>query len=161
MVAALFSLIPLAGGRAFAGGPPQHMTIHFHNETETFDDVDPCTGDPATITITYDGVAHLTIFDDGTGHFTETERGTFSFDFDPPDNDVDATGTFVDWDGGNGKFDQDGNLIGKGEIAFTLNGRGTYTDSGEIFRFHNNAHVVTDSLGNPKVDFFKAHCTQG
>jgi len=155
---ALLALVPLAAGKAFAGGPPQHFTIHFHNETETFDDVDPCNGNPATITLTYDGVAHVTVFDDGTGHFTETEHGTFTFDYDPPDGITDASGSFVEWDGGNGKFDDNGNLIGKGEMTFTLNGQGTYTDSGANFKFHNNAHVVTDELGNVKLAFFKAHC---
>jgi hypothetical protein len=157
-LAAVLTLIPLGAGRAFAGGPPQHFTFHFTNVTQTFDDVDPCTFQAATITLTFSGVSHLTVFADGTGHFTETEHGTFAFDYDPPDGQIDATGTFVNWDGGNGLFDQDGNPIGKGEVGFTLNGQGTYTDSGVGFKFHNNAHSVFDEFGNPKLDFFKAHC---
>jgi hypothetical protein len=168
MVPTLFGVIGLvafgfAGTAAHAAGPPvQNITQHFDNQQETFNDVDPCTGQPAQITLTYNGVAHITIQPDGKGHFTETEVGTFSFDYldanGNPDNDVDASGRFTEWDGGNGYFDQNGNPIGQTEVTFTLNGQGTYTDSGASFSFHNNGHAMTDKLGNPKVEFFKAHC---
>ena len=164
-VVALMGLLVMGFGAAaaHAAGPPvQNITQHFHNEQETFDDVDPCTGQPAQITIIYDGVSHFMIQPDGKGHFTDTEVGTFSFDYldqnGNPDGHVDATGRFTMWDGGNGYFDQDGNPIGQAEVTFTLNGRGTYSDTGTPFHFHNNAHFMTDQVGNPKVEFFKAHC---
>jgi hypothetical protein len=152
------ALLAVAAGALAKGGPPVYnKTIHFTNETETFTDVDPCTGQPAQITLTYSGVEHATIQPDGRGHFTETSRGSFSIDLLPPDGKADATGTFVDWDGGNGFFDQDGNPIGKAELTFTLNGRGTRSD-GTDFHFHNSGHVVTDADAAVKVAFFKAHC---
>ena len=160
---ALVGLLAFGVTAARAAGPPtQNITEHFKNKTEQFNDVDPCTGQPAQISLRYDGVAHLTIQPDGKGHFTETEVGTFSFDYldqnGNPDGHVDATGRFTMWDGGNGYFDQDGNPIGQAEVTFTLNGRGTYSDTGTPFHFHNNAHLMTDQVGNPKVEFFKAHC---
>jgi len=148
-----------ASAGAFAsGGPPVfNKTIHFTNVTQTFTDVDPCTGADAEITLNFNGVEHATILPDGTGHFTATSRGTFSFDLLPTDGVPDATGTFTNWDGGNGLFDQDGNPIGKAEFAFTLNGRGTRSD-GTPFSFHNNGHAVLDANAMVKVAFFKAHC---
>jgi hypothetical protein len=160
-VAGLMVLGP--AGKAMAGGPPvQNFTKHFTNVQQSFPSTDPCTGAPIMLSITFDGVRHVTVFQDGTGHFTETDRGTFQLDYlDPngnPDGDVDAQGTFVTWDGGNGLFDQNGNPIGKAEISFTLNGSGTNLDSGASFRFHNNGHVLTDPNGVVKLSFFKAQC---
>jgi hypothetical protein len=148
---------------AFAGGKPVlNITQHFDDETETFNDVDPCTGAPAQITIVFDGVFHLVVQADGVGHFTETEVGTFAFDYldenGNPDGQIDATGRFTEWDGGNGLFDEEGNPIGKAEFTFTLNGKGTRLATGESFSFHALAHATFDQLGNPKVAFEKAHC---
>jgi hypothetical protein len=144
----------LGGGSALAAGPPVvNETDHPVNQTQSFPNTDPCTGAPGTLTITFSGVEHITLFADGTAHFTDTERGTFQF----VSAEGTSTGTFVIWDGGNGQFDANGNLIGRGEVAFTLNGRGTRPD-GSAFRFHNNAHVVTDAAGIPKVFFMKAQC---
>jgi hypothetical protein len=155
-------IVALAAPAAFAGGPPVvNQTDHAVNATQTFIDVDPCTGVPAQITLTFSGVMHVTLFADGTGHFTETSHGTFAFDrlnaAGNPDG-VDATGTFTDWDGGNGLFDDQGNPIGKAEFAFTLNGRGTNLADGSTFRFHNNGHLVADPTGAVKLSFFKSHC---
>src|SRR5438552_3661559 len=117
MLLALLGLLVLGfGTTAQAAGPPsQNITQHFHNEQQQFNDVDPCTGQPAQITLVFDGVAHITIQPDGKGHFTETEVGTFAFDYldqnGNPDGHVDATGRFTEWDGGNGYFDQNGNPI--------------------------------------------------
>src|SRR5712691_2658153 len=153
-------LIAFGSTAAFAKGHPVvNLTMHFSDVTQTFKDVNPCTGDPAKITITFSGVAHATIQPDGPGHFTETDRGTFAFDTlvnGHGDGDVDATGTFVNWDGGNGLFDRHGNPIGKGELGFTLNGSGTDLDTGATFHFHNNAHALFDQFWNPKLDFFDA-----
>ena len=61
---------------------------------QSFPSTDPCTGAPILLSITFDGVRHITLMQDGTGHFTETDRGTFQFDYlDPngnPDGDVDG-----------------------------------------------------------------------
>jgi hypothetical protein len=68
-----------------------------------------------------------------------------------------ANGRFTMWDGGNGMFDENGNLVGKAEQTATLNGNGTRTD-GSTFKFHNDSHITTDDIGDPKVAFFHAHC---
>src|SRR5438132_1321701 len=108
---------------ASAGGSVVvNQTNHISNATQTFKDVDPCTGAPARITIHFSGVQHLVVQSDGVGHFTETSVGWFSLDLLPADGVADATGHFVSWDGGNGLFDNHGNPIGRAEQSFTLNG---------------------------------------
>ena len=51
------------------------FTETFHNESESFPDVNSCTGDPGTVTITYNGVVHVTLLPNGTSHFTITQTG--------------------------------------------------------------------------------------
>lgn len=147
---------------AFAGGPPViNETQHVVNGTDSFDDVDPCTGAPAHIALSFRAVEHLTVLGNGTGHFTETSTGTFAFDYlgtnGKPDGVIDGTGRFTEWHGANGTFGDDGNPLGKAEFAFTLNGKGTRSD-GTVFRFHNNGHVNFDPAGHMRAEFFKSHC---
>jgi len=138
-------------------------TDHPVNETETFVSAEPCTGDPAEITLVQSGVEHVTLFADGRAHMTETLRGTFSFrhvdDSGNPVGDVYATGTFVASDAANGIFDLTTfEPIGHTEVTDTLNGGGTRTD-GTTFRFHNNEHILlTGTPPSPKLEFFHAHC---
>jgi hypothetical protein len=146
------------GTSAFAKGPPVvNQTDHLVNETSTQIDVHPCTGVPVELTLVETGVIHFLAFADGTVHFTGTLRGTFSADALPTDGVPDATGTFTTWFGGNGLLLEEGGAIGKGEVAFTLNGRGMNAD-GSTFRFHQNGHTVFDESGVPKLDFFKSRC---
>ncbi len=60
------------------------FTETFHNVTESFPDVNPCTGDPGTVTITYNGVVHFTQLPNGTSHFTVTQTGDVVFVPDDP-----------------------------------------------------------------------------
>jgi hypothetical protein len=146
------------GTSAFAKGPPVvHQTDRIVNETSTQIDVHPCTGVPVELTLVETGVIHFSAFADGTVHFTGTLRGTFSADALPTDGVPDATGTFTTWFGGNGLLLEEGGAIGKGEVAFTLNGRGVNAD-GSRFSFHQNGHTVFDENGVPKLDFFKSRC---
>jgi hypothetical protein len=152
-------LLLLTAGAAWAGGPPvvnQHD--RFVNETETSTDVHPCTGQPIELTLTESGHIHFTFFANGTVHITGTLRGSFSLDLLPADGTPDATGTFTTWFGGNGMLLEEGGATGRGEMGFTLNGRGTNAD-GSMFRFHQNGHMVFDSAGVPKLDFAKSHCS--
>jgi hypothetical protein len=146
------------GTSAFAKGPPVvNQTDRIVNETPTQDDVHPCTGEPVELTLVESGVIHFRAFADGTVHFTGTLRGTFSADALPSDGVPDATGTFTTWFGGNGLLLEEGGAVGKGEVGFTLNGRGVNAD-GSRFGFHQNGHTVFDEDGVPKLDFFKARC---
>jgi len=148
----------LTPATASANGPPVvNTTDHLVNVTETFIDVHPCTGEPAAITVTQTGVIHFSFFADGTVHITGTLRGPFSADLLPADGLPDATGTFTTWFGGNGLLLEAGGAVGKGEVASTLNGKGTNAD-GSTFKFHANGHTVFDAAGVPKLDFAKAHC---
>jgi hypothetical protein len=142
------------GTSAFAKGPPVvNQTDHVVNETSTQIDVHPCTGVPVELTLVETGVIHFAAFADGTVHFTGTLRGTFSADALPTDGVADATGTFTTWFGGNGLLLEEGGAIGKGQGAFTLNGRGVNAD-GSTFSFHQNGNTVFDPNGVPKVDVF-------
>jgi hypothetical protein len=146
------------GTSAFAKGPPVvNQTDHVVNETSTQLDVHPCTGEPVKLTLVETGVIHFAAFADGTVHFTGTLRGTFSADVLPADGVPDATGTFTTWFGGNGLLLEEGGAIGKGQSAFTLNGRGTNAD-GSTFSFHQNGNTVFDEDGVPKLDFAKSSC---
>jgi hypothetical protein len=146
------------GTSAFAKGPPVvNQTDHFVNDTSTQIDVHPCTGVPVELTLVETGVIHFSAFADGTVHFTGTLRGTFSADALPTDGFPDATGTFTTWFGGNGLLLEEGGATGKGQAAFTLNGRGVNAD-GSTFTFHQNGNTVFDENGVPKLDFSKARC---
>ena len=146
------------GTSAFAKGPPVVNQIdHEVNETSTQLDVHPCTGEPVELTLVETGVIHFSFFADGTVHITGTLRGTFSADLLPTDGVPDATGSFTTWFGGNGLLLEEGGATGKGQAAFTLNGRGTNAD-GSTFRFHQNGNTVFDENGVPKLDFAKASC---
>jgi hypothetical protein len=157
---AITDLLVLSVASALAQGPPVvNQTDHFVNETSITVDAHPCTGQPAELTVIQSGVIHFSAFADGTVHFTGTLRGTFSADALPVDGIPEATGRFVEWFGGNGLLLEEGAAVGKGEGAFTLNGRGTNAD-GSSFSFHQNGHTVFDADGVPKLDFFKvrANC---
>jgi hypothetical protein len=148
----------LTPASALANGPPiVNATDHLVDFTETFTDVDPCTGQPAEITVTQTGVIHFSFFADGTVHITGTLRGPFSVDLLPTDGTPDATGRFVVWFGSNGQIAEDGSAFGRAETTFVLNGKGTFAD-GSAFSFHQNGHAVFDASGDVKLEFFKAHC---
>ena len=155
LVAALLVAAPAA-----AQGPPvERSTERIVNETDTFIDVHPCTGQAAEITTVDNGMIHFAAFADGTVHFTGTLRSTFSADLLPADGIPDASGRTTTWFGGNGLLNEDGTASGKAQTAFTFNGRGTNAD-GSRFTFHQNGNTVFDPNGVPKVDVFHdtAHC---
>jgi hypothetical protein len=152
---AVAGLLLLTAGGALAQGPPVvNERDQVVNETSTDIGVHPCTGEPAELTVTESGLIHFVGFTDGSVHFTGTLHGTFSADALPTDGIPDATGTIVVWFGGNGMLLEDGSAFGKAQSAFTFNGKGTNAD-GTKFGFHENANVVFDTDGNPKLEFFK------
>jgi hypothetical protein len=91
-------LLGLMAGPALAQATS--TTIPFHGVTETFQDVNPCTGEPATIQITYNGVFHESTGADGSMHVTGTQTGTVVLT--PEDPSLPSyTGRFTVWFGGN------------------------------------------------------------
>jgi len=121
-VAAVLGL--LVGMSSAASAEAVTETITFHDVTETFADVNPCTGDPVIVTITYNGVFHFTADAAGGGHFTGTAAGTF--EVIPLDPSLPTyAGHFAQWMGANFSSNSDGfwvtfNLKGTGSDGSTL-----------------------------------------
>src|SRR5215207_6122662 len=81
LLSAILLAVPLLmglGAGVATGAGAVTETQHVHGVTETFQEVNPCTGDPATITITYNGVFHITTAPNGSEHVTGTQTGTFT-----------------------------------------------------------------------------------
>jgi hypothetical protein len=93
-------LLAFAGPVAAHGGPVSTFTDVVKDVTESFPEVNPCTGDPGTVTITYNGVFHVTEHPDGHYHVTGTTTGTFVFDTTDPTL-PDLNGHFATWFGEN------------------------------------------------------------
>ena len=147
----LLTMTALAGGAlsaapALAGATSQTFTIH--NQTDTFHDVNPCTLDPATITITFNAVMHFTVLDSGAVHGTETQAGAFLLV--PDDSSLPTlTGHFSQWDG----FNANSRNFA---ATFTFNIHGTGSD-GSRFSFHENAHFSVSATGMT-VEFDRLRC---
>src|SRR5439155_506958 len=69
-VAALVA-VPVASP---AGAGAVSFTQNWHNVTETSTDVNPCSGAPGTLTLTYNAIFHVTTLENGTywATFTQT-----------------------------------------------------------------------------------------
>ena len=157
IAAALGGAALVSGASTVAAGPPVvNTTQQIVDETSTFVDVHPCTGQEAQITVVENGVIHFAAFADGTVHFTGTLRGTFTADLLPVDGTSDATGAYTTWFGGNGLLNEDGTAAGQAQTAFTFNLRGTNAD-GTTVRSHQNGNTVFDPSGEPKVNVFHDH----
>jgi hypothetical protein len=128
----------LAGAApALAGGPAQTFTETFKNVTETIPEVNPCTGDEGTVTITYNGVIHITQLASGEFHITGTLTGTFVFV--PDDSELPTfTGRFTNWFGENHNRNE-------AAATFTFSARGTGSD-GSTLNFHAVSHITADTI---------------
>lgn len=111
-------------------------TNNEHQVTETNPDVNPCTGEPGTLTITYNEVEHESPDNNGGDHATFTQTGTFTFVQDS--DGVTFTGHFTVWGGFNS------NSGGTNADTFTLTVHGTGSDGSTI-----NAHEVSHTTSNP------------
>lgn len=127
------ALLCLSGGPALAAAPHGKtvtVTEHTHGTWVETDDTNPCTGDTITVTVTGNGVQHVTYFtnsDEFWGTFTETGKGTFT------DSGVTYTGHFTVW----GNF----NLNEKNaNTTFTFSLRFTGSD-GSVVIGHEVAHM--------------------
>lgn len=132
---------------AFAEGAVT-FTETFHNVTESFSDVNPCTGDPGTVTITYNGVVHVTLLPNGTSHFTITQTGDVVFVPDDPSLPT-YTGRFTGWAGFNSN-----NKNGAGTFTFTVHLTGS---DGSTLKFHITEHFSVSASGIVNT-FSKPRC---
>jgi hypothetical protein len=154
LVACALTLLILPGSSVFAQAQP--VTEVVKDQTETFIDELPCVGQ-AEITITYNGVFHITEAPNGV-HITGTLTGTFVAD--PLDPSLPTyTGRFTQWFGEN----HNPNMA---NATFTFSVRGQ-ADDGSRLNFHVVAHItaeVIDFEADPpvvegvRVEFEKARC---
>lgn len=124
---------------AFAGGNgATSFTQTFHNATDTFVDVIPCLGVPGTITLTYNGVFHVTVNKAGDLWATGTETG--SLIAVPLDTSLPTyTGHFTAWFG-----TSDNNQNSVDHSTFSIRATGS---DGSTITFHDTAHMSTNANG--------------
>jgi hypothetical protein len=116
--------------------------------TETFPTDNPCTGDPGTVTVTYNGVFHTSVDATGGTHVTGTQAGTFEF---VPDDasQPSYTGRFTTWFGGNIGANGQGFWS-----TFSLTG---YGSDGSVIHF-NGVTQFHLSNGEVHVSFDLGNC---
>ena len=142
----LLGLLLFSVSSAFANGA-ETFTQTFHKVTDPLEDINACTGEPITGTITYNGVIHTTLTPNGGFHVTGTFTGVFEGVLAGGDN---ATGHFTTWFGDN--------FNNKNEShTFTFTVHGTTSD-GTKFQWHITAHLSTNANGEVTVNFFKLNC---
>jgi hypothetical protein len=144
VVVAVGLLGMLGAPAAFAGGNGAvTFTQHDRDVVDVSSDVNPCTGDTGTLTMTYSDVFHGTINKTGSW-FTGTLQGTIEF---VPDNPAAVTysGHFAAW------FGDENNLRNDVEHS-TFNAHLTGTD-GTTVGVHDNAQATMNANGVITVSF--------
>jgi hypothetical protein len=154
-LAALGSVFLMALPAQANGAGAISVTQTFHNAIQTFvppdpTAVQPCTGVPGTLTVTFNGVAHFTVLTAGvgagTGWGTFTAAGTFTF---AGSDGVNFSGRFTTWDG------QNFNLQNSATTAiFVVHGTGS---DGSSLTFHDVAHMSVSASGMT-LSFDKPTC---
>jgi hypothetical protein len=148
----LIPLIAATGLLVFTAAPASaaasSTTETVHGVTESFPEVNPCTGDPGIVTVTYNGVFHTSIDATGGTHLTGTLTGTF--EFAPTDaTQPSFTGRFTNWFGGNIGANGQGFWS-----TFSLTGRGS---DGSVIHF-NGVMQFHFSNGEVHVEFTLENC---
>ena len=120
-------------------------TIRLDDVTQSFQDVNPCTGDPVTVTMTYDGVIAVAVDAQGGLHLTGTLVGTIDVvPFDP--SLPTYTGRFTNWFGESASFNSDGDWV---TLNIKLHGSdGSTISFNNVFQFHLSngvLHVAFDT----------------
>jgi hypothetical protein len=147
LVACLAGLV-VAMSASAASAQSNTFTETVRGFTETFAEVNPCTGDPGQVTVTYNAVFHITEDPDGGFHVTGTLTGTFTFV--PDDSSLPTyTGRFTNWFGGNVSSNSEGFWE-----TFRVNGTGS---DGSTLVF-NAVEQIHFSNGELHVEFSLANC---
>jgi hypothetical protein len=148
----LIPLIAATGLLLFTAAPASaaasSTTETVHRATDSFATVNPCTGDPGIVTITYNGVFHTSIDATGGTHVTGTLTGTFQF---APTNPTQPSfsGRFTNWFGGNIGANGQGFWS-----TFSLTGQGS---DGSVIHF-NGVTQFHVSNGKVHVEFALENC---
>ncbi len=141
LIVALAALVAVPAASP-AGAGAVSFTQTFKNVTEVSTDSNPCTGDLGTLTLTYNGVFHVTELTSGIGAGTFWATGTLTgtFSFVPFDSSKPSyTGRFTTW------FGDNDNLRNDAETEI-LRVRGTGSD-GSVLNFHVVAHLNVSASG--------------
>ena len=145
IVSVVVVLLALAALASPAAARATSYTQTVHDVTETFVDVNPCTGAPVTITVTYNGVFHINSLPGGEFWTTFTQTGTVTavpFDSTQPT----LTGRFTVW----GNF----NLNERNQNStFTFTVR---LSDGTVF--HDTMHFTMNANGEITTSFDKPTC---
>src|SRR5258708_8097322 len=76
---AMMAVLLFTRTTAFAeGAGAVTFTQNFHNAVQSFPAPNPCTGAPGTVTLTYNGVFHVTALTSGHGAGTDWATGTMT-----------------------------------------------------------------------------------
>lgn len=141
--------LALSATSAIAGGNgATTFTQNLHGVVDVFHDMNPCTGDPGTVSAIENQIFHGTINSTGSW-FTGTVEGQFTFTPDDPSK-VTYTGHFATWFG-------DENNLRNGVEHSTFNVNATGTD-GSHLQFHDNAQATMNANGTVTVSFDHASC---
>ena len=153
------AMLAAFGASGVSAGAAQVETTVVQRATDSFTDVNPCTGDPATITLTYSIVVHMTTLPSGEIHFSSTLAGDVLLE--PLDPSLPTyTGHLVDFSNQIYNANED-------VATFTQRARVTGSD-GSVIRFGVIAHVTADTVDvstDPptttglKVTFLRFSCT--
>lgn len=114
--------------------------------------VNPCTGAPGAIDVTFSGVSHTTVNADGSAHHVATVHGTEAFD--PADPDLPSyAGRFTARDGQNGALGQ--TITSSATFHHTLTG-----SDGSKIRARGVFHLTTHADGSvsSSLDRFTLTC---
>jgi hypothetical protein len=142
-------LLALGAAAANAGGNgATTFTDNQHGVVDVFQDVNPCTGDPGTVSAVENQIFHGTINKTGSW-FTGTVEGKFTFVPDDPSK-VTYTGHFATW------FGDENNLQNDVEHS-TFNVNATGSD-GSHLQFHDNAQATLNANGTVTVSFDHMSC---
>ena len=138
LVLALTVVLPVS-----AGGNPGAVSVTqtWQGLTEYVDDVNPCTGNPVSITSTSNGVLHVTSFANGEYHFTLTDTQSFTF--------TEAGVTYT----GQATFSAHENLNERNyNFTSTFAGQGRGSDGSHI-SVSWKAHLTFNAVGVVTVSF--------
>jgi hypothetical protein len=145
LIAAMALLLTAAGPTGAAASTDTQI---FHQVTQTFEAVNPCTGDLGTVTLTTNGVIHMSADATGGTHITGTMTGTFEFvpyDASQPT----FTGRVTTWFGGN--------IGANGEGFWSTISLTGYGSDGSVIHFNGNMQFHM-SNGVVHVEFSLGSC---
>jgi hypothetical protein len=149
----LVAVLVLTLSAGLARGAATVFTQTFHNVTQTFTPPDPmasnpCTGAPGTLTITYNGVFHITTLPSGEFWLTNTLAGDFTL-VPVAAGLPTLMGHFAAWFG---ISSNERNAV----FHDTLNIHGTGSD-GSVFTYHAVMHFSVSATGEV-ISFSKITC---